>query len=202
ASLWDRGSRFAAVSAWSEVADLEIFEAEPWHQRLVLDGELLAQSLPVWLCPAHSGGPIEVLICVGCKEDLAEDPASLRGSEPCLDLWPSLPHRRVRNERTGALRIHVPELRAGRPLRVSCLWQESIVPESRSRNTPRLLVYSSGPLDVHIPQGPHRPLASAGESCCCGPPPSLAGRWQASALFAGSWTQGFSSGFGSLRNPQ
>ncbi|CAE8725450.1 unnamed protein product, partial [Polarella glacialis] len=106
ASLWDRGSRFAAVSAWSEVADLEIFEAEPWHQRLVLDGELLAQSLPVWLCPSQSGGPIEVLICVGCKEDLGEDPASLRGSEPCLDLWPSLPHRRVRNERTGALRIH------------------------------------------------------------------------------------------------
>ena len=26
----------------------------------------------------------------------------LRHSEPCLDLWPLVPHRRVRNERTGA----------------------------------------------------------------------------------------------------
>ena len=38
-----------------------------------------------------------------------------------MDLWPSVPHRRIRNERTGALRIYIPQLEKN--LRLSCLCQ-------------------------------------------------------------------------------
>lgn len=198
-SIWELGSQFATISVWAEATDLEFFEADAWHQRLCFEGDLLAQSMPVWLCPAQDAGPMEVLICVGSR-DQDDEKSSLRGSEPCIDLWPNLAHRRVRNERTGALRVHISEL-GSKPLRVSCIWQESIDPASWSRAAPRLLVYSSGPLRAYTPQqGPSQVLSdgAAQESNR----EQLFRHWQASALFSGGWTQGYSSGFGSLRNPQ
>eukprot|EP00930_Biecheleria_cincta_P003703 TRINITY_DN104628_c0_g1_i1.p1 TRINITY_DN104628_c0_g1~~TRINITY_DN104628_c0_g1_i1.p1 ORF type:complete len:1702 (+),score=256.35 TRINITY_DN104628_c0_g1_i1:87-5108(+) len=198
-SIWERGSQFASISAWAEAADLELFEADAWHQRLSIDGDLLAQSMPVWLCPAQDASPMEVLICVGSR-DQDDEQNSLRGSEPCIDLWPNLSHRRVRNERTGALRIHVSEL-GSTPLRVSCVWQESMDPASWSRAAPRLLVYSSGPLTAYMPRlGPSQALSE--EAAQESTREQLMRRWQASALFSGGWTQGYSSGYGSLRNPQ
>lgn len=199
-SLWELGSQFASISVWSEAADLEIFEADTWHQRLCIDGDLLAQSMPVWLCPAQDVGPMEVLICVVNRDQEEEEQKSLRSSEPCIDLWPNLPHRRVRNERTGALRVHISEL-GSNPLRVSCLWQESIDPASWSRAAPRLLVYSSGPLRAYTPQqGPSQVLSDVAEQEA--DREQFFRHWQASALFSGGWTPGYSSGFGSLRNPQ
>ncbi|CAJ1355195.1 unnamed protein product [Effrenium voratum] len=117
-ALWDLGSRFAAISMWAESTDLSICQASPWYQRLRIDWSLLTQSLPIWL-RSNSPEPLEVLICV-----TGEDDQALLGTEPCLDLWPELPHRRVRNERTGALRVHVAKLAAMSSLRVSCVWQE------------------------------------------------------------------------------
>eukprot|EP00931_Biecheleriopsis_adriatica_P039264 TRINITY_DN22453_c0_g1_i1.p1 TRINITY_DN22453_c0_g1~~TRINITY_DN22453_c0_g1_i1.p1 ORF type:complete len:1764 (+),score=324.70 TRINITY_DN22453_c0_g1_i1:32-5293(+) len=194
-SVWELGSRYATFTLWAEATELDVFEAEPWHQRLTLDGELLAQSLPIWLCPAEEvGSPMEVLICITSREE-NEQGSSLLGSEPCLDLWPAVPHRRVRNERTGALRIHILELPARQPLRVSCVWQEPIDPGRWSRPPPRVLVYSSGALVAHMP--PQRPRAALMPL-----PGELQGCWQAAVLCSGHWTQGFSSGFGSLRNPQ
>jgi len=37
------------IAAGAEASDLEIFEVEPWSRRLAIDGQLLAQSLPLWL---------------------------------------------------------------------------------------------------------------------------------------------------------
>lgn len=195
-SVWELGSRFACISAWAEATDLAIYEADPWYQRLRIEWDLLMQSLPIWLC-AGTEGPMEVLICVTGPED---DQASLLGAEPCVDLWPPIEHRRVRNERTGALRLHIPSLPPGQTLRVSCLWQEPIDPgRLTGRSAPQLLVYSSGPLTASVPTQPSPASSRLG---LCGPPREIQGFWQASALFAGLWTQGFSSGFGSLRNPQ
>ncbi|CAE7202442.1 unnamed protein product [Symbiodinium natans] len=195
-SLWELGSRFACISTWAEATDLAIYEADPWYQRLHIEWSLLMQSLPIWLCAGAVEGSMEVLICVTGPE---EDQASLLGAEPCVDLWPPIPHRRVRNERTGAVRLHIPALSAGQTLRVSCLWQEPIDPARFSGRSAQLLVYSSGPLAASLPT---EPSATSSPLGLCSPPREIQGFWQASALFAGLWTQGFSSGFGSLRNPQ
>ncbi|CAE7493934.1 unnamed protein product [Symbiodinium pilosum] len=100
----------------------------------------------------------------------------------------------------GAVRLHIPVLTPGQALRVSCLWQEPIDPSRFSgRSAPQLLVYSSGPLAASLPTPPSPTSSTLG---LCSPPREIQSFWEASALFAGLWTQGFSSGFGSLRNPQ
>ncbi|CAJ1385437.1 unnamed protein product [Effrenium voratum] len=175
---------------WAESTDLSICQASPWYQRLRIDWSLLTQSLPIWL-RSNSPEPLEVLICV-----TGEDDQALLGTEPCLDLWPELPHRRVRNERTGALRVHVAKLAAMSSLRVSCVWQEPIDPSRSRRPRPQLLVYSSGPLAAFCEPGIPPQLGF------CEPPREVQKYWQASVLCSGCWTSGFSSGFGSLRNPQ
>ncbi|CAE7931350.1 unnamed protein product [Symbiodinium necroappetens] len=98
-SAWELGSRFACISAWAEATELAVYEADPWYQRLRIEWDLLMQSLPIWLC-AGTEGSMEVLICVTGPE---EDQASLLGAEPCVDIWPPIEHRRVRNERTGGI---------------------------------------------------------------------------------------------------
>eukprot|EP00747_Dinoflagellata_sp_TGD_P110080 gnl/TRDRNA2_/TRDRNA2_170854_c1_seq1.p1 gnl/TRDRNA2_/TRDRNA2_170854_c1~~gnl/TRDRNA2_/TRDRNA2_170854_c1_seq1.p1 ORF type:complete len:903 (+),score=100.90 gnl/TRDRNA2_/TRDRNA2_170854_c1_seq1:207-2711(+) len=122
----------------------------------------------------------------------------LRAAEPSIELWPPVAHRRVRNERTGALRIHIPKLHAEEPVRVTCLWQEAVEPDQWCRPGPNLLVYSSAPLAIHA----HPQAIQGSPAALCSPPLSVAGRWQAAALLTGGWTPGYSSGFGNLRNPQ
>lgn len=182
-NLYELGTRFLYLSIWGEATEISIQATKPWFQRLRLRWPLVT-ALPLWLCPSKA---TEVLICI---TDTDEGECSLRHSEPCLDLWPLVPHRRVRNERTGALRIHIPRLSGN--LRISCMWQE---PPSCER-IPQLLIYSSDPLEAFAPR-PELPLVPA-----CEMPREIQNFWQSSVLCAGSWTSGFSSGFGSLRNPQ
>lgn len=185
--LYELGTRFLYLSIWGEATEISIQATQPWFQRLRLRWPLLT-ALPLWLCPATKA--TEVLICITGDEE----ECSLRHSEPCLDLWPLVPHRRVRNERTGALRIHIPRLTGN--LRITCMWQE---PQSCER-TPQLLVYSSDPLEAFAPRNCSPPLSLPPGSCEM--PREIQNFWQSSVLCAGSWTSGFSSGFGSLRNPQ
>lgn len=185
-TLYDLGTRFVYLSMWGEATDLPIQEAAAWFQRLRVEWPLL-MALPLWLI---AEAPTEVLLCITGPDD---DECLLRGSEPCMDLWPLIPHRRVRNERTGALRIHIPRLQGN--LRISCLWQE---PLQTAKATPQLLVYSSSKLEIFCPRSPGGVMQPG----CCDMPRELCNFWQSSALCAGQWTSGFASGFGSLRNPQ
>lgn len=189
-SCWTRSSLYAACSVWAESSSMTVSEVLPFHLRLAIESLLLPQSIPLW-CVAPDG-PTELLICLCCQ-----DGESLQGSEVHLDLWPAVPHRRVRNERTGALRIYVPELGHGEKIRLTCLWQEDVDVEQWTRPPPRLLLYSSAALRVHAPVPRVRSLTAL-----CSAPADCVGRWQATALLSGSWTPGFSGGMGSLRNPQ
>ncbi|CAL1161074.1 unnamed protein product [Cladocopium goreaui] len=184
--FYELGTRFLYLSIWGEATEISIQATQPWFQRLRLRWPLLTAAMPLWLCPKAA---TEVLICITGDEE-----ESLRHSEPCLDLWPLVPHRRVRNERTGALRIHIPRLTGN--LRITCMWQE---PQDCER-TPQLLVYSSDPLEAFAPRKSSPELSLPPGACEM--PREIQNFWQSSVLCAGSWTSGFSSGFGSLRNPQ
>jgi len=197
--LWRQNSQYAAIGICGVCTDMRVVEALPYHMRHVVDGELLAQSIPLWLFAQPDNIPTEVLMCLSTQAGSGCTCQSLRGSELCLDLCPTLPHRRLRNERTGALRIYIPQLRPNEPLRVTCLWQDDIDPAQCRHPAVRLSIYSSRPVGVNLPR-PSRGWSGQVDSCVT--PQIQHMGWQAAVLLAGGWTPGFSSGFGSLRNPQ